>query len=73
MLIIGDVLHNFADGMAVGVGFDVSVGTGIATSIAIAFHELPHEFCELYLLDSCSVSALADNCSTRTDSCAQRT
>lgn len=47
MLIIGDVLHNFADGMAVGVGFDVNVGTGIATSIAIAFHELPHEFCTL--------------------------
>lgn len=43
MIIIGDGLHNFSDGLAIGASFGLSITTGIGTSIAVFFHELPHE------------------------------
>jgi zinc and cadmium transporter len=41
--LIGDFIHNFIDGMIIAAGFINSFGTGIATAIAVAFHELPQE------------------------------
>lgn len=43
MVIIGDGIHNFADGIAVGAAFSLSNLTGLSTSITIFCHELPHE------------------------------
>ena len=43
MIIIGDGLHNFIDGLAIGVSFSSSVVTGISTSLAVICEELPHE------------------------------
>jgi zinc transporter ZupT len=40
---MSDVIHNFADGMAVGASFATSTRIGISTSIAVAAHEIPHE------------------------------
>ncbi len=39
----GDSLHNFLDGMIIAASFLVSVPVGIATSIAVIFHEIPQE------------------------------
>ena len=44
MVMVGDAVHNFADGMAIGASFTVNWQTGLATSIAAFCHELPHEF-----------------------------
>ena len=46
MIIVGDGFHNLADGIAIGVSFTVSIGLGFSISLAILFHEVPHEFGE---------------------------
>ena len=43
MIILGDGLHNFVDGLAIGVSFTNNIVEGISTSLAIFCEELPHE------------------------------
>ena len=43
MILFGDGVHNFIDGLAIGASFLVSVPVGIATSLAVILHEIPHE------------------------------
>ena len=43
MIIIGDGIHNVADGLAIGAAFAENTIFGLTTSVAIACHELPTE------------------------------
>ena len=41
--LIGDGFHNFLDGVIIASSFMVSVPVGIATTLAVLFHEIPQE------------------------------
>lgn len=43
MSIIGDSLHNFIDGIVIAAAYFISIPVGIATTIAVAAHEIPQE------------------------------
>jgi zinc and cadmium transporter len=43
MNLFGDALHNFIDGLIIASTFLVDFNLGIATTIAIALHEIPQE------------------------------
>lgn len=43
IMFLGDGLHNFIDGIAIGASYLVSIPTGIATTVAVLFHEIPQE------------------------------
>lgn len=43
LLIIGDTIHNFIDGIAIAATFLVSIPAGIITTIAVGAHEIPQE------------------------------
>jgi len=41
--IVSDGMHNFLDGLIIGASYLVSIPIGIATTVAVALHEIPQE------------------------------
>ncbi|MCL1839414.1 ZIP family metal transporter [Candidatus Saccharibacteria bacterium] len=50
MIILGDVIHNFIDGIAIAAGFLISPATGVIVTLAVAAHEIPREIGSFGLL-----------------------
>jgi zinc and cadmium transporter len=43
MIITGDALHNFIDGIAIAAGFLTSAKAGILIVVIVTLHEIPHQ------------------------------
>ena len=50
MIIIGDTVHNFVDGVLIAAAFVADVQVGIVTAIAIIAHEIPQEVGDFLVL-----------------------
>ena len=49
-LLVGDTVHNFADGVVIATAFLINPALGIVTTIGIVLHELPQEIAEFGVL-----------------------
>lgn len=43
LVLIGDGVHNFIDGLIIAASFSVSIHAGIITVLVVALHEIPQE------------------------------
>lgn len=50
LILIGDGIHNFIDGIAITTAFLTSIPLGITTSLAVAAHEVPQEIADMGVL-----------------------
>lgn len=50
LIVIGDTIHNFVDGIAIAAAFLIDVSTGIVVTLAVAAHEIPQEIGDFGLL-----------------------
>ncbi|KAM8838864.1 zinc transporter ZIP6 isoform 1-T1 [Synchiropus picturatus] len=50
MVIMGDGLHNFSDGLAIGAAFTRGLSGGLSTSVAVFCRELPHKLGDFAVL-----------------------
>ena len=56
LVIIGDGVHNFIDGIIIAVAFITSIPLGITTALAVAAHEVPQEIADMGILLANGVS-----------------
>jgi zinc and cadmium transporter len=56
MNLLGDLLHNLIDGMLIAGTWIVSPAAGLATTVAVALHEIPQEFGDFGVLLHAGVS-----------------
>jgi len=50
MNLVGDMVHNFIDGLIIGASYLVNIPVGIATTLAVIFHEIPQEISDFGVL-----------------------
>ena len=43
VLLVGDTVHNFIDGLVIAASYLLGIPVGIATTLAVIFHEIPQE------------------------------
>src|SRR3989338_5100801 len=46
LVLIGDSIHNFFDGIAIAAAFLINPSLGFTTTLAIIIHEIPHEIAD---------------------------
>ena len=56
LILIGDVFHNFVDGVIVAAAFLASPSLGVATAVAVIGHEIPQELGDFVILLSSGFS-----------------
>lgn len=54
--LVADTMHNFTDGITIGVAFTTGRGLAIATFVSVLIHELPHELSDFTILLRSGVS-----------------
>ncbi|MEM3113438.1 MAG: ZIP family metal transporter [Candidatus Pacearchaeota archaeon] len=50
MNLVGEGVHNFIDGIIIGTSYLISIPVGIATTLAVIFHEIPQEISDFGVL-----------------------
>jgi zinc and cadmium transporter len=50
LILVGDTIHNFVDGILIAAAFLTDVHLGIVTALAIAAHEIPQELGDFVIL-----------------------
>ncbi|MEO5702978.1 MAG: ZIP family metal transporter [Gammaproteobacteria bacterium] len=50
LIVIGDSIHNFVDGVLIAAAFMTDIRLGIVTSLAVAAHEIPQEVGDFAIL-----------------------
>ena len=50
LVIIGDTIHNFLDGVAISAAYLANPGLGLITALSTFFHEVPHEIGDFGIL-----------------------
>ena len=50
LILFSDGIHNFLDGLVIAASFMVNFPAGIATTLAVALHEIPQEFGDFAVL-----------------------
>lgn len=50
MIMVGDTIHNFVDGILIAAAFMADTGLGIVTALAIIAHEIPQEVGDFVIL-----------------------
>ncbi len=56
LISLGDSVHNFIDGVAIAASFMISFPLGVATSLAVAAHEIPQEIADFSIMLASGVS-----------------
>lgn len=50
LILWGDAIHNFIDGVIIALAFMADVRLGVITAIAVVFHEIPQEMSDFFIL-----------------------
>jgi hypothetical protein len=56
MIIFGDGLHNFIDGLSIGAAFTESIAKGVSICLAVICEEFPHELGDFAILINAGMS-----------------
>lgn len=56
LVLLGDGLHNFLDGIVIASAFSVSIEVGLIATIAVILHEIPQEIADFSVLINSGLS-----------------